>query len=62
MLKIRSEVHADAITHDGENAQEAYRSRLHSLSLTEGNVPDGDTVIQALLIRIMLWLEIMREK
>lgn len=62
MFKIRTEVHAEAIQHEGQNAQEAYRSRLHSLSLTEGEVPDGDQVIQTLLIRIALWLEIMREK
>lgn len=62
MLKVQDEIHADAFQHEGQNAEEAYASRLAELSLTEGEAPDGKAVIRALLIRCALWIEIMREK
>lgn len=62
MRKIQDEVHAETLTHEGQNAEEAYASRLSQLSLTEGEVPDGRTVVKALLARCTLWLEIMRQK
>lgn len=62
MLKIQDEVHAERLTHEGQNPEEAYAARLSLLSLTEGEVPDGRTVIQALLARCTLWIEIIRQK
>ncbi len=62
MWKIKEEVHIESIEHDSENPQEAYASRLSKLSLTEGEILDGRTVLKALIYRCTLWLEIMRQK
>jgi len=62
MLKVQEEIHADAFQHEGQNAEEAYASRIGELSLTEGEPPNGKAVIRGLLVRCALWIEIMREK
>ncbi|KAK3710043.1 hypothetical protein LTR37_010474 [Vermiconidia calcicola] len=60
--QIESEMQAERIQHDGISAEDAYADRLGILSLTEGEVQDGDKVVQALLVRCTLWIEIIREK
>ena len=64
MFRIRDEMQADLgiSDHEGQSAEEAYASRLQSLSLTEGEIQDGRDVVKALLVRCTFWLEIMREK
>ena len=62
MLKIQSEIHAEALHHEGQNAEEAYASRFAEITLTEGEPHDGKSVVKGLLIRCTLWIEIMREK
>ena len=62
MLQIQEQMQVDTFQHDGLSAEQAYEKKLAYLSLTEGDVQDGQTVIKALLIRCSLWIEIMREK
>lgn len=52
----------DTYQHEGVNAEQAYAQTLSKLSLTEGEVQDGRTIILALLVRCTLWIEIIREK
>lgn len=60
--QIEAEMQAERIQHDGISAEDAYADRLGILSLTEGEVQDGDKIVQALLVRCTLWIEIIREK
>jgi hypothetical protein len=55
-------MHAEADHHQGKTAEQAYAEKLSKLSLTEGGVQDGRTVVLALLARCTLWIEIIREK
>ena len=60
--EIQEEVHVTTYSHEGKTPEQAYEDKLAFLSLTEGGVQDGITVVKALLIRCTLWVEIMREK
>ena len=62
VLQIRDEIQAQEVVHEGQSAEEAYASKLDKLSLTEGEVQDGPSVVKALLYRCTLWIEIIREK
>lgn len=48
--------------HPGKSAEQAYEKMLANMSLTEGEVQDGKTVVKALLLRCLLWIEIVKEK
>ena len=60
--EIQEELQVTTYSHEGKTPEQAYEDKLAFLSLTEGGVQDGQTVIKALLIRCTLWIEIMREK
>ena len=62
MFQIRDELQAESIQHEGQSAEEAYADRLAYLSLTDGEVQDGQSVVKGLLMRCTLWIEIIREK
>ena len=62
MIKVRGDLQVDGLHHEGQSAEDYYASKLHLLSLTEGEVQDGYDVLKALLFRCTLWIEIMREK
>ena len=65
VLQIQADINAEDaldIAHQGENAEQAYSTRMASLSLTEGQTLDGRDVVKALLVRCILWIEIIREK
>jgi hypothetical protein len=60
--QIQQEMETDTYQHEGKSAEQAYADKLSKLSLTEGEVQDGRTVVLALLARCTLWIEIIREK
>lgn len=60
--QVQSALHAEGIEHEGKSAEEAYEKMLAQLSLTEGENRDGKTVVKALLMRCLLWIEVIREK
>ncbi len=64
MKELQAEMNADmdVVKHEGKSAEQAYAEKLAKLSLTEGEVQDGQTVVLALLARCTLWIEIIREK
>ena len=62
LLEIQEQLHESRITHEGKTAEQVYAERLAQMSLTEGEVADGPTVLRALLVRCLLWVEIIQEK
>lgn len=62
LLAIQHELHEDRDPHEGRSAEQAYAERLNKLSLTEGEVQEGETVVKALLARCLLWCEVIQEK
>ncbi|KAK5110724.1 hypothetical protein LTR62_005601 [Meristemomyces frigidus] len=62
LLEIQDQLHETRVTHDGKTAEQVYAERLEQMSLTEGEVADGPTVVRALLARCLLWVEIIQEK
>ncbi|KAK4575351.1 hypothetical protein LTR86_001205 [Recurvomyces mirabilis] len=62
LLEIQEQLHESKITHEGKTAEQVYAERLGQMSLTEGEVSDGPTVVRALLARCLLWVEIIQEK
>ena len=60
--QVREALHEDGPAQSGKSAEEAYEKMLAQLSLTEGEVQDGKTVVSALLARCQLWIEIIKEK
>ena len=61
-MKIQEEMHTERVQHEGIGAEEAYADMLSKLSISEGDVQDGNTILTALLARCTLWIEIIREK
>ncbi|KAF2719511.1 hypothetical protein K431DRAFT_305110 [Polychaeton citri CBS 116435] len=65
ILKIQDEIHGDAskrLQESGLPAEQLYAEKLAQLSLTDGGVRDGPTVVKGLLARCILWVEIIQEK
>jgi hypothetical protein len=62
LQELQAGLHESYDTHEGKTAEQVYAERLATLSLTEGEVADGPTVVRALLLRCVLWLEIIRGK
>ena len=62
LLQIQSELHESRDAHEGKSAEQTYAERVSTLSLTEGEVSDGPTVVRALLARCLLWVEVVQEK
>jgi hypothetical protein len=60
--QMQVEMQTDTYQHEGMGAEQAYAEKLSKLTLTEGEVQDGRTIILALLVRCTLWIEIIREK
>ena len=61
-MQMKEEMNLETYQHEGKTAEQAYEDKLAYLSLTEGGVQDGRTVVSALLVRCTLWIEIIREK
>ncbi|KAH9810045.1 Protein of unknown function (DUF2408) [Teratosphaeria destructans] len=65
LLQIQADLHEGPVTYEGKTAEQVYAERLALLSLTEhdgGQPCDGKTVVHALLVRCLLWVEIIQEK
>lgn len=64
LLEMQEQLQAPRDAHEGKTAEQVYAERLSSLTLTEagGEVPDGPTVVRALLARCLLWVEIIQDK
>lgn len=60
--EVQSALQQQGMDHGGKSAEQAYEKVLAQLSLTEGEVRDGKTVVSALLARCLLWIEVIREK
>lgn len=62
LLHMQSQLNDKRDNHEGMTAEQVYAERLDAMSLTEGQVADGPTVVRALLTRCLLWVEIIIEK
>ncbi|KAI7585939.1 hypothetical protein KC343_g19457, partial [Hortaea werneckii] len=62
LLDIQASLNESRDAHEGKTAEQTYAERLASLSLTEGGISDGPTVVRALLARCLLWLEVIQER
>ena len=62
ILQVQEALQEHGVEHPGKSAEQAYEKMLSQLSLTEGEVQDGKTVVGALLTRCLLWIEIVKEK
>lgn len=60
--QVQAALHLQGVEHEGKSAEQAYEKMLGQLSLTEGEAQDGKLIVKALLIRCLLWTEIVKEK
>lgn len=65
VLKIQEDIHSDiseSLAASGLPAEQVFAEKLAKLSLTDGEIRDGPTVVKSLLARCVLWIEIIQEK
>ena len=59
---MQRELNADLDLHPGRTAEEVYAERIRTITLAMNPDQDGRTVLNGLLARCLLWVEIVEEK
>jgi len=62
LLQMQRELNADLDLHPGRTAEEVYAERIRTITLAMNPDQDGRTVLNGLLARCLLWVEIVEEK
>lgn len=62
LAQIQRDIDGPTVQHEGKSAEETYAERLQQLQLEDGVIQEGGTVVNLLLARCQLWLEIVQEK
>jgi hypothetical protein len=59
---MQRELNAELDPHPGKTAEETYAERISTITLAMQAGQDGRTVVNGLLARCLLWVEIVEEK
>ena len=63
LIEIQKEQQSEPeLSHEGKTAQDYYAERLAMINLVDGEVKDGKTIVNGLLTRCLLWVEVIEEK
>ncbi|KAF1820220.1 uncharacterized protein K489DRAFT_433658 [Dissoconium aciculare CBS 342.82] len=62
LLEMQRELNAELDLHPGKTAEETYAERISTITLAMQAGQDGRTVVNGLLARCLLWVEIVEEK